>query len=109
MYFILYLLTGLERSGEISICKHCHELLGAKKKRIKFSQLCSSDKVKQLVHMYQYASDLKREIDKRLSEYLEKTQTLDSSILDSFQLVSSSDETPEAVNLSDTIRTEVRP
>ncbi len=95
----------LARAGELSICRYCHELINSKKKRIKFTQLCTSPKVHQFIQDYQYAADLRREIDKQLAEYLERTHTLESSLLDNYELLD--DTETQSISFSEAVRHEV--
>jgi len=95
-----------DKAGEVLACKHCYHLVNLKKKRIRFSQQCISEESKLMMKQYEYIVALKKEIDKNLSDYLEKTEILDSSILDHFQMVpKTKKDEPMLVSFSDPIRT----
>jgi len=95
-----------DRLGEIMACKHCYHLIDLKKNRVKFSQLSNSEESKQMIRQYEYIVALKKEIDKQFSEYLQKTEILESSILDHFELVPKTKvEEPSSVDFSDPVRT----
>jgi len=94
-----------DRQGEVLACKHCYHLINLKKKRIVFSQDCNSEQSNQRMKQYEYIVALKKEIDKHLSDYLEKTEILETSILDHFQLVPKTKrEESASVNFSDPVR-----
>jgi hypothetical protein len=57
-----------------------------------------------MIKQYEYISALKCEIDRLLSDFLEKTSILETSILDNFELVPKKREESLDVNLSDPVR-----
>jgi len=94
-----------DRQGEVLVCKACFQLINIKKERIKFSQLRCSEESTQMMKQYEYIIALKGEIDKQLADYLEKTEILDSAILDHFELVPKNKiEQPSSVSFSEPIR-----
>jgi len=94
-----------DRPGEIMVCKQCFHLINLKKKRIKHSQMTNSEAPKQMMKQYDYIVALKKEIEEQLADYLAKTEMIESSILDQFELVPKTKrDSSVSVNLSEPLR-----
>jgi CHAD domain-containing protein len=97
----------VDGQGDVTVCKYCYELLEKKKKRINFSKALHSTETQTFLKQYETLAAQRIQLDKQFAEYLEKAQTLDTSILDHFKLVSKDDATDtdeEEVSFSDPVR-----
>lgn len=62
-------------------------MIAKKKQRIKIVDTFNSERVVQLGKQYIYISELKKEIEKHFSQFIAKTETLESSLLSHFHFV----------------------